>query len=127
DLELDAGFLFGLTESMRGMVSIRINQDGKVLAEKTINVELLACNEWGGGGYMPELLAAFCTPNDPAVDRLLGQASQVLRKAGKPDAIDGYTTNSRERVWLLASAIYSAVVRMQLSYALPPASFEKNG
>lgn len=127
DLELDGGFLFGLTESMRGTVTILVRHDGKVLAEKLIKVELLACNEWGGAGYMPELLAAFCTPNDPAVDRLLGQASQILRKAGKPDQIDGYETNSRERVWLLASAIYSAVVKMQLGYALPPASFESNG
>ncbi|WP_193075896.1 DUF4011 domain-containing protein [Pseudomonas sp. FME51] len=127
DLELDGGFLFGLTESMRGTVTIRVGQGGETLTEQVINVELLACNEWGGAGYMPELLAAFCTPNDPAVDRLLGQASQILRKAGKPAGIDGYTTNSRERVWLLASAIYSAIVRMQLGYALPPASFETNG
>jgi very-short-patch-repair endonuclease/DNA polymerase III delta prime subunit len=127
DLELDGGFLFGLTESMRGTVTIFVRCDGKVLAEQTVKVELLACNEWGGAGYMPELLAAFCTPNDPTVDRLLGQASQILRKAGKPYQIDGYETNSRERVWLLASAIYSAVVKMQLGYALPPASFESNG
>lgn len=127
DLELDGGFLFGLTESMRGTVSIRVRQGDEVLAEQLIPVELLACNEWGGAGYMPELLAAFCTPNDPAVDRLLGQASQILRKAGKPDGIDGYQSNSRERVWLLASAIYTAIIRMQLGYALPPASFENHG
>lgn len=127
DLELDGGFLFGLTESMRGTVTIRVCQSGETLQEQVLPVELLARNEWGGAGYMPELLAAFCTPNDPAVDRLLGQASQILRKAGKPDGIDGYSANSRERVWLLASAIYSAVVKMQLSYALPPASFERDG
>ncbi|MEH6388491.1 MAG: DUF3320 domain-containing protein [Pseudomonas profundi] len=127
DLELDGGFLFGLTDSMRGTVTIRVRQGDDTLAERVIPVELLARNEWGGAGYMPELLAAFCTPNDPAVDRLLGQASQILRKAGKPDAIDGYRTNSRERVWLLASAIYSAIVKMQLGYALPPASFESDG
>lgn len=127
DLELDGGFLHGLTESMRGTVTIRVCQGGETLEEQIIPVELLARNEWGGAGYMPELLAAFCTPNDPAVDRLLGQASQILRKAGKPDGIDGYSANSRERVWLLASAIYSAVLKMQLSYALPPASFERDG
>lgn len=127
DLALDGGFLFGLTESMRGTVTIRVCQSGETLREQAIPVELLARNEWGGAGYMPELLAAFCTPNDPAVDRLLGQASQILRKAGKPDSIDGYSANSRERVWLMASAIYSAVVKMQLGYALPPASFESDG
>src|SRR5690606_2040287 len=127
DLELDGGFLYGLTESMRGTVTIQVCQSGEMLQEQVLPVELLARNEWGGAGYMPELLAAFCTPNDPAVDRLLGQASQILRKAGKPDGIDGYSANSRERVWLLASAIYSAVVKLQLRYALPPAGFERDG
>ncbi|WP_431685620.1 DUF4011 domain-containing protein [Hahella sp. NBU794] len=127
DLELDGGFLFGLTESMRGSVTIRVNCGDELLAEQAVDVELLACNEWGGAGFMPELLAAFCTPNDPAVDRLLGQAGKVLREAGKPDAIDGYHSKSRERVWLIASAIYSAIVKLQIGYALPPASFERNG
>lgn len=127
DLLLDGGFLFALTESMIGTVTIRVLRAGEVLAERVLQVELLACNEWGGAGYMPELLAAFCMPNDPAVDRLLNQASQILRKAGKPDSMNGYTSNSRERVWMMASAIYSAIVKMQVSYALPPASFEKNG
>lgn len=127
NLELNGSFLFGLTESMRGTVTFRVAQGEETLTEQTIDIELLACNEWGGAGYMPELLAAFCTPNDPAVDRLLGQASLALRTAGKQDRIDGYTSGSRERVWLLASAIYSAIARMQLGYAMPPASFETNG
>ncbi|WP_235042121.1 DUF4011 domain-containing protein [Vreelandella profundi] len=127
DLELDGGFLLGLTESMRGTVTFTVRQSGEVLTEQNMPVELLACNEWGGASYMPELLAAFCTPNDPAVDKLLGQASHILRKAGKPDQINGYDANSREQVWLMASAIYNAIVKLQLGYALPPASFEKNG
>ena len=127
DLELDGGFLHGLTESMRGTVTIRVSQAEQCLAEVAIPVELLACNEWGGAAYIPELLAAFCTPNDPAVDRLLGQASQLLRSAGKSGSINGYDSGSREQVWLMASAIYSAIVKMQVGYALPPASFENNG
>ncbi|SFM21332.1 DUF4011 domain-containing protein [Marinobacter zhejiangensis] len=127
DLELDGGFLYGLTESMRATVTVRVSRGEETLAEQVIAVELLARNEWGGVVYMPEMLAAFCTPNDLAVDRVLGQASQILRKANKPDGINGYTAHSRERVWLMASAIYSAVVDMQLSYALPPASFERYG
>ncbi|MGC1509861.1 DUF4011 domain-containing protein, partial [Ketobacter sp.] len=127
DVELDGGFLFGLSESLRGLVTIRVASGDKVLDEQVIPVELLARNEWGGAGFMPELLAAFSTPNDPAVDRLLGQASQILRKAGKPDALNGYGSQSRERVWLMASAIYSAVAKMQIGYALPPSSFERNG
>ncbi|MCX2842992.1 DUF4011 domain-containing protein [Microbulbifer thermotolerans] len=127
DLQLDGGFLLNLNESVRGIVTIRVCQGERCIAECSISVELLAHNEWGGSTYIPELLAAFCMPNDPAVDRLLGQASQILRKAGKSGSINGYESGSREQVWLIASAIYSAIAKMQLGYALPPASFESNG
>lgn len=76
---------------------------------------------------MPELLAAFCTPNDPAVDRVLRDASLILRKAGKPDGIDGYQAGSRQRVWEIASAIYTAISNLGISYSVPPASFEQDG
>ncbi|MEL0636771.1 DUF4011 domain-containing protein [Marinomonas sp. TI.3.20] len=127
DIELDGGFLMGLTESLSGSITIKVSQDDDVLVESEHKMELLAHNEWGGAEYMPELLAAFCTPNNVAVDGVLKEASRVLRKAGKPDQIDGYVSKSRERVWSIASSIYTAIANLQLSYALPPSSFERNG
>ena len=58
---------------------------------------------------------------------MLRTASEVLRQAGKPDHIDGYHAGSRQRVWEVASAIYTAIANLGLSYALPPASFEDQG
>jgi hypothetical protein len=51
---------------------------------------------------MVELLPSFIMPNDPAVDRLLKATSEVLRSAGKNDALDGYESKSRTRVWEMA-------------------------
>lgn len=127
DIELDGGFLLTLADAVRGTVTITVEKDGLVLAEVTKPVELLAYNEWGGAGYMPELLAAFSMPNDPAVDRVLRDASLVLRKAGKPDGIDGYKAGSRQRVWEIASAVYTAVCNLGITYSVPPASFERDG
>ena len=127
DLEVDSGFLLNLTESLRGIVTFRLEKDGALLAELTKPVELLAYNEWGGAGFMPELLAAFSMPNDPSVDRILRNASEVLRRAGKEDRIDGYESGSRRRVWEIASAIYTAIANLGLTYAVPPASFETDG
>lgn len=127
DIELDRNFLLNLADSVRGSVTITVEQGATVLAQETKPVELLAYNEWGGAGYMPELLAAFSMPNDPAVDRVLRDASLILRKAGKPDGIDGYEAGSRQRVWEIASAIYTAICNLGITYALPPASFEHNG
>jgi len=127
DIELDGGFLLNLVESVRGTVTFIVEAGGSTLAEQSLPVELLAYNEWGGASYMPELLAAFSLPNDPAVDRVLHDVVTVLRKAGKPDGIDGYKAGSRERVWELASAIYTAIANIGIGYTLHPSSFERNG
>ncbi len=127
DIKLNAGYLSGLTESLSADVVMRVSQGETLLVEQRFPTELLARTEWGGLSAMPELLAAFCMPNDPAVDRVLKAASQVLRRAGKKDGIDGYESKSRTRTWELASAIWSGVCSFQLSYALPPASFEQQG
>ena len=127
DIELDGGFLLELADSMSGHAKITVEQNGTVIADQTKPVELLAYNEWGGAGYMPELLAAFSMPNDPAVDRVLRDASLILRQAGKPDGIDGYKSGSRQRVWEITSAIYAAVCNLGITYALAPASFERDG
>jgi hypothetical protein len=128
DVALNATLLRDLTESLTATLRLTLSDAaGAVLAEIAQPVELLAHNQWGGTAAMAELLPAFVMPNDPAVDRVLKGASDVLRRAGKPDGIDGYTSGKRERVWELASAIWSAVSGLRLSYALPPAGFERIG
>src|SRR5690606_17863111 len=77
--------------------------------------------------FMPELLAAFVMPNDPAVQRLLKEASQILESSGKTSRLDGYQSRSRKRSWEIVSGIWAAVIRRGLTYAEPPASFERQG
>lgn len=127
DIRLDGDFLLNIADSVSGVVTVKAEQGGSVIAETHKSVELLAYNEWGGSGFMPNLLAAFSMPNDPAVDRILRDASLILRRGGKPDGIDGYGSRSRERVWEIASAIYAAICNLGITYAVPPASFERDG
>jgi very-short-patch-repair endonuclease len=127
DVKLDATYLSGLSESLMGEVTLSLTAKGEPIASRTWPVELLAQNQWGGVNAMPELLVAFSMPNDPAVDRVLKAASDVLQRAGKNHSIDGYAGQSRTRTWEIASALWSAVCGFKLSYAVPPASFETQG
>lgn len=127
DVELKEGYLADLTESQQASVHLRLRSSSGTVAEKRFPIELLARNQWGGSGSMPELLAAFCMPNDPAVDKVLKSTSDVLRRAGRPDGIDGYKAGSRQRIWEMTSAVWSAICGYQISYVLPPASFEQEG
>ncbi|MDN0075425.1 DUF3320 domain-containing protein [Crenobacter sp. SG2303] len=129
DLPLDGALLSRLTESEKAVVTFRLTtgQDATVeLASSETTVELLPRNQWGGLSSLPDMVAAFVQPNEPAIERVLKQAAEVLRKAGKSGAIDGYEGGAR-RAWELASAIWNAIGAMGLDYALPPASFEHTG
>ncbi|AWJ94440.1 DNA helicase (plasmid) [Azospirillum baldaniorum] len=131
DLRLNAGLLLQLNEAVRATVTLRAAAEGGGAAgnaaERVLPVELLARNEWGGAAAMPELLAAFILPNDPAVSRLIKATSDVLRRGGRPDGVEGYQSKSRTRVHELASAVWSAVASLRLTYAEPPTSFEWQG
>ena len=139
DVQLDGAVLSRLTEAepavlrfeLRSHASSEADSDpsqptGSLLTAHDCTVELLARNQWGGLGDLPEMVAAFVQPNDPAIDRLLKGAALVLESAGKSGAMDGYTQGPK-RAWELASAIWTAVLQKKLHYALPPASFERTG
>lgn len=126
DIKLNAEWLAELTESVVCEVTLSLRQGDEELFTLNYPLEALAKNEWGGSA-MTELLPSFIMPNDPAVDRLLKATSDVLRSAGKNDALDGYESQSRTRVWEIVSALWTAVCNLGISYALPPASFESNG
>lgn len=124
---LDPGVLWELSEAVTATVILRVLAGDTELARSERSVELLARNEWGGAAYMPEMVAAFVTPNDPAVERILKKASESLQRAGLPSGLDGYQTGSPQRAAYLIGAIWASVGSLDLSYANPPASFERGG
>ena len=130
DVQLDGALLTRLTEAETAIVklSLRRRDAGpEALASLERTVELLPRNQWGGiSHHLPDMIAAFVQPNEPAIERLLKQAADILRKNGKHPALDGYRGGSK-RAWELTSATWSAVAAMGLDYALPPASFEHSG
>jgi very-short-patch-repair endonuclease len=131
DVHLDGALLGKLTEAETATVSFALFEKAGTVDESCLvrhehKVELLPRNQWGGLSHLPDLVAAFVQPNELAVDRLLKQAAEVLRAAGKNPAIDGYKGGAK-RAWELASALWTAVAGLGLDYALPPASFEHRG
>jgi len=132
DVRLDGGKLAQLTEAETVTVTLTLlssspdTDSGHALAQREFSLELLPRNQWAGLSHLPEMIAAFVQPNDPAVERVLKQASRALQDSGRNPAIDGYMGGGR-RAFELASAIWVAVAGMKLTYALPPASFEQTG
>ncbi|MCO8120698.1 DUF4011 domain-containing protein [Stieleria sp. TO1_6] len=127
DIRLDPGYLDALNEAEQGCLQIRLYDQDRLIGDAQHDLRVLARDEWGGVGAMGELLSAFVQPNDPAINLLLKSASDILVDHGRSGALDGYRCNDPSRVYLLASALWSAVADRGLSYASPPKSFERVG
>ncbi len=124
---LDIERLRGLDEAEVGELEFCMEAQGlRAIVEKR-RIELLARDEWGGVGDMAQLLAAFVSPNDPAVARVLKEAARLLERAGHAGSMNGYQSGDPRRAYMLAGAIWSAVTGLALTYAEPPASFERAG
>lgn len=129
DLEtpLDNALLAGLDEAEFGQLEFRLSAEGREDVVLTHRIEMLARDEWGGLAEMDNILAAFVSPNQPYVARILKEASRLLEASGQSGAVDGYQSSDPLRVWMLAGAIWSAATGLGLTYAVPPASFERIG
>ncbi|GBR00468.1 DUF3320 domain-containing protein [Acetobacter oeni] len=134
ELTLDGAALLKQTEASRAEVTFTVIAPSEAdtegtpepLLRDTTVVRVLARNEWGGLSGIPDILAAFVLPNDPAVARILRGASTVLKEAEKPHSLEGYQ-GSKARVWEQVQAIWHAVCALDITYVNPPASFIESG
>ena len=126
-IELNHLMLRNLEESVNDKVIFSLFVDKVKIEESEIRTQILAYNEWGGVTYIPELLAAFVTPNADGIDSILGEVGRLLSRSGKNSSIDGYTANNPASVWDMVSALYTVISNKNITYSLPPASFEQNG
>lgn len=127
DLHPDHSYLSDLQEGMSASITATVLRGTEELFHHNQPVQVLAYDQWAGTRALPELLAAFSMPNNPAVDILVGKASKLLRKSHPDLSMDGYQSKSRDVVWKQVSALYSTLAAENLQYAEPPASFGSDG
>jgi len=132
DLTPDHAYLADLQESQRASIDVVVQAGGQAAGVQKLGrasqpVAVLAYDQWAGMRALPELLAAFSMPNNPAVDVLIGKAARLLRSQHAELTLNGYQSKSRDVVWKQVSAIYSTLAAESLHYAEPPASFGVDG
>jgi hypothetical protein len=127
-LDLSHAFLADLSEAVLGQLIFSLrDSDGNEWLSLREPIEVLARDEWGGTGDLPEIISAFVQPNDAAVETILSDAAKRLRAATLDASFDGYQSGNPQRVAKVVSAIWSAICGLNIAYAVPPASFEKIG
>ena len=122
--------LAGLTEeiSVAFLFSVTYELDGaEQHFQQSANIQFLPKDYWGGERRQQDLLAAFVQPNTSTVESLCSQVGQLLRAEGKSSQLDGYQSNTRERPYLMASALWSTIFNERLTYVSPPQDWASKG
>lgn len=126
-IQLSTSFLSQLTERLLGHIHVEITADGQSIFSESYEMSLLAFDQWGGISVLPEMLAAFVTPNHPAIALIIKRASEILGTWTESSALDEYQTRDSNRVKKQMAAIYEAIAEQQIAYCSVPASFEESG
>lgn len=131
DLTPDHAYAADLQEAVRASINVVAQAPWanglQEVGRASQPIAVLAYDQWAGTRALPELLAAFSMPNNPAVDVLIGRAATLLRSQHNELTMNGYQSKSRDVVWKQVSAIYSTLAAETLHYAEPPASFGVDG
>lgn len=126
DIKLNYDFFSTLSEKVNGILKLKLivanNNQEEILAEKEVDIDSFPANTWTGFNPMPQLLAAFVTPNLNSITKIQSQMSLLLAKNGLNDALSGYQS-SKAHVKEIIQAAYNVIATQQISYSESPASF----
>ena len=127
-IRVHGDFLASLTERITCNLYVAVIRENEEIARQSEEIAVLAYDQWPGyPRYYPDLLAAYITPNHPAIAGLMQSAVKYLEKwTGKP-AFDAYQSGDPNRVLMMAAAAYAAIQEKNIFYAESPASFEDMG
>lgn len=118
-----------LNENAEGYVRIeavtRTDEGETILGREVKKLELLAFDTWTGVNFMPEMAAAFITPNHPAVKEVLSRAENIMAEQGGEAGFTGYQTRNPHIVRQQVNAIYKALAQENITCVPAAESFDK--
>lgn len=122
-LNLLPEFFVAMTEGVAGRIDLAVTVGGEICHQEEFPIEALAYDQWCGSGILPEMLAAFVTPNHPAIAPILRGAAAWMEKWTGRSALDEYQSRNVNRVRQQMAAIYAALADQNIAYVSVPAGF----
>lgn len=126
EIELNYNILSSLSEAIKGKLILDIKEKNEIIFSEEHEIEAFAADQWLGFNVMPELVAAFVTPNLEVINQLLATVADELQKATASPSIQGYQAD-KTRVYEICSAIYRAIHSWGIIYSNPASSFGTPG
>lgn len=127
NLTLSANYFTQLTERLSGSLKVDISSEGEQIFSRNYPIDILAYDQWSGLNVLPEMLAAFITPNHSAILPIIKRAASILGQWTGSPSLDEYQSRNPDRVRKQMAAVYTAIAEQQIIYSTIPASFEAFG
>jgi hypothetical protein len=126
-LKVNRDFLNKLSETEKANITIEVVENEISICKETFSINVHPLEHFGGFQVLPELIAAYVTPNHPYIYHIKRKAIETLEKQGLRTAFEGYQSNDPERVLQIMSAIYSAIQSEEIVYSSLPPGYEETG
>ncbi len=123
----DAAKLAAITERVLTEFTVTVRAAGQVIGEATCPLELMPYDHWVGTTMLPQTVASFITPNNPAVGALIVKAAAQLKNLTGSSTLSGYQSGNTNTVRMQVAAVFAALHELGLVYRGVPASFETVG
>lgn len=120
--------LLDLSERIVSAFTIEVEAGGATIHSQEFPLELMAFDQWLGTTILPQCLASFVVPNQPAIGTLIVKASQHLKVfSDTGSAFIGYQDGNPSSVEKQVAAIFATLHQEGIIYRSVPASYETIG
>lgn len=126
-ITLNRTFLNEISETEKAIIKIELVENEKILLVEALTIDVHPLEYFGGFQVLPELIAAYVTPNHPYVYHIKRKAADILKNKGLKAAFEGYQSNNPERVLQVMSAIFSAIRSEEIIYSSLAPGYEETG
>lgn len=127
DLKVNRTYLSAVSETEKAVITITVNENSQEVYTTSFIITVHPVEYFGGFQVLPELIAAYVTPNHPYVYHIKRKAIAILEANKQHPAFEGYQHTSPERVLQIMAAIYAALQSEAIVYSSLPPGYEEYG
>lgn len=126
-LQVNRNFFSSLSETEKTILQVEVSGQGILPICENVTINIHPLEHFGGFQILPELIAAYITPNHSYVYHIKRKAVAILEKQNLKTAFEGYQSNSSERVLQIISSLYSSIKSEEIIYSALPPGYEETG
>ena len=127
EITLKADELFNISERIVSSFELEIVVGDESAYKKEFELDIMAFDQWLGTTILPQCLASFSMPNQPAINNLILKAAVNLKEIAGTTSFTEYQDGNPQTVLKQIAAIYAAIHEENLVYRSIPASYETVG